>query len=305
MERLRCSRSASRVAGASSVGQRLAALLHDGRDLTIRQRRTRYPQERMRPPLRLLLRPTQRGSLFARFAVGSAMLASLVGATGCSAADSSDLDSARNGINCDVRLDQLTIDKLVGISIVEPTTLRISPKEKARHLNELNLLSPDLLDVYRKHNVPIYLTGGTVTNFRQFSSLRGTTPRGWEGTGYTWDSVPGTGTEDGIFLGDSAKPNNAASLSIHEGTHAIDRSLDFSDRSTPLNELYREELGRAAQRLDPNANYRRSNIEEFLAVAVEEYYCNTKTRTNLLQRYPSMHNYVKNSFSAEVRDRNR
>lgn len=252
-------------------------------------------------------RSTQRPSrlfLFAPLASALAMLAALTGGTGCSDGDSADLDSARNGINCDVRLDRLTIEKLFGISIVEPTTLRISAKEKARHLNELNLLPTELLDVYRKHDVHIYLTGGTVTNFRQFSSLRGTTPRGWEGTGYTWDSVPGTGTEDGIFLGDSAKPNNAASLSIHEGTHAIDRSIGFSDNSSALKSLYRDELRRAAQTADPNAVYRRSNIEEFLAVAVEEYYCNTKTRTSLLQRYPAMHGYVKNAFSAEVRERN-
>jgi len=223
----------------------------------------------------------------------------------CSSEDAADQDSTANGINCDVRLDQLTVGRLVGISVLEPTSKRISAREKARHLNELNLLSADLLDVYRKQRVPIYLTGGTVTNFPQFASLRGTIPRGWEGTGYTWDSVPGTGTEDGIFLGDSAKPNNAASLSIHEGTHAIDRALDFSDNSAQLKKLFRDEQRRAVQRADGNATYRRSNIEEFLAVAVEEYYCNAKTRSNLLTRYPQMYEYVRTTFPAEVRAKNR
>lgn len=236
-----------------------------------------------------------------------ALLATSYGAFGCASSDDANLDttqSARNGINCDVRLDQLTIEKLLGISIQEPTAIRISSREKARHLNELNLLPADLLDVYRNRHVPIYLTGGTVTNFSQFSYLRGTVPRGWEGSGYTWDSVPGAGTEQGIFLGDSAKPNNAASLSIHEGTHSIDRALEFSDTSATLKNLYRDELTRPVQSADLNATYRRSNIEEFLAVAVEEFYCNAKTRSHLLQRYPSMHDYVKTTFNTEVREKN-
>ena len=224
--------------------------------------------------------------------------------TACASDGSTDQDSAANGINCDVQLDQLSVAKLAGISIREPTSIRISTREKTRHLNELNLLAPELLQVYRDKRVPIYLTGGSITNFAQFAYLRGTVPRGWEGTGYTWDSVPGAGTEKGIFLGDSAKPNNAASLAIHEGTHSLDRALAFSENSSALRALYRDELLRPAQAADNNATYRRSNIEEFLAVAVDEYYCSTKTRAALLQRYPRVHAYLTTSFRTEVQGLN-
>jgi Pro-Pro endopeptidase len=209
-------------------------------------------------------------------------------------------DSTANGISCEVRLDALTTENLHGIEIDEDSSSKRIPKaEKIRHLNELNRLPTPMLDVFRTFSLPIHLTAGAVTNFRQFRSLRGQTPRGWEGTGQTWDVVPGTGNATGVYLGDSAKPNGTASLAIHEGTHAIDLRLRLTENSRSLQRLYRRELARPllAGGLE---SYRRSHIEEFLAVAVDQYYCSANTRRLLKGMHPEMATYVENELQDEI-----
>jgi Pro-Pro endopeptidase len=231
-------------------------------------------------------------------------VAALLSAAGCGSLDASatdEQDSRANGVDCEVRLDALATARLHDIPIQDPTSKRIDPRDRIRHLNELALLPEEMLATFRERGMFIALTGGTVVNFAEFRSLRGTAPRGWEGTGLTWDSVPGTGNAKGVYLGDSSRPNNAWSLAIHEATHAVDLSVGFSKRSTALQRLYREELARAPVVGDGNAAYRRSNIEEFLAVAVDELRCSTKTRTNLQVRYPAMYSYLSSSFEGELR----
>jgi hypothetical protein len=192
------------------------------------------------------------------------------------------------------------IEHLAGIPILEPTARKIRTAQKIRHLNELNTTPESFLRVLRTEHVPIELTGGAITNFEEWAHLKGTTPPGWEGTGLTWDSVPGTGTADGLFLGDSAEPNNAYSLAIHEATHSVDLSLGFTDGNAAIRALYANELKRPEATNDPVAHYRRSNIREFLAVAVDEFYCSGTTRTNLLTLYPQMHAYIEHDFNAAL-----
>jgi hypothetical protein len=223
----------------------------------------------------------------------------IVGCSNPNADDgATDEGSTANGVNCDVVYDHLVIDRLDGISVQEPTPEKISQSEKIRHLNELDKTSNAFIDVLRQKKLPIKLTGGAMTNFAEWASYKGKTPRGWEGTGYTWDSVPGTGTADGLFLGDSAKPNNAWSLAIHEGTHAVDRVLQFTVKNSRVKDLYKAELSRPERADDFNSRYRRSNIEEFLAVAVDEYYCSTATRDKLVARYPDMNAYIRDELDA-------
>ncbi len=241
---------------------------------------------------------------WAALALAGAAASLLSAVAGCGSIDPSatdEQDSRANGVDCEVRLDALSIARLHDIPIQDPTSKRIAAQDRIRHLNELGLLPEEMLATFRERGMFIALTGGTVVNFAEFRSLRGTAPRGWEGTGLTWDSVPGTGNARGVYLGDSSRPNNAWSLAIHEATHAVDLSIGFSRRSTELQRLYREELARTPVVGDGNASYRRSNIEEFLAVAVDELRCSTKTRTNLQRRYPAMYTYLSTSFEAELR----
>lgn len=119
--------------------------------------------------------------------------------------------------------------------------------------------------------------------------------------GLTWDSVPGRGGKDGIYLGNPAYPNNAWSLAIHETSHGVDAALGLSEKSSTLIDLYRAELARPANAKDPNATYRRSDIHEFFAVAVDEYYCSRSTQAWLAYAYPQMYDYVRSRLDLELR----
>lgn len=209
--------------------------------------------------------------------------------------------STANAVDCDVRLDRLDTPKLHGIAIEEPTAFPISAKEKIRHLNELNRTSAAFLSVLRGKGVPIKLTGGPVTNFSELQGLRGQVPPGWESTGLTWDDVPGTGYSAGIFLGDSALSNDAWSLAIHEGAHAVDASVGLTATSAFFYGVYTRELEHAPVVDDRVAAYRRSNINEFLAVGLDEYFCSAKTRASLAARYPEVYSYVRYRLDRELR----
>jgi hypothetical protein len=235
-------------------------------------------------------------------ALGAALLLSATVACSGTESDSTELaadDSTANGINCEVRLDRLAITRLEGIAVEEPTRIRISSREKIRHLNELNTMPDAFLNVLRVKNIPIKLTGGTVPNFEEFANLRGQTPRNWP-AGSTWDNVPGTGNAQGIYLGDSARNNNTNSLAIHEGIHAVDLATGFTKNNRAIKRLYQAELRRRNTSTDGLTVYRRGNIEEYLAVAVDEYYCNANTRLRLRGLYPELHTYVATSFNADL-----
>jgi hypothetical protein len=102
-----------------------------------------------------------------------------------------------------------------------------------------------LLSFFRAHGVHIVACRKSVTDVE--ISLRGKTPRGWEGTGRTWDSVPGT------FLSNPGRvviatvaaaggrqvtprgPNThgAFSLTIHESMHGFDYSTGHASLADP------------------------------------------------------------------------
>jgi hypothetical protein len=244
-----------------------------------------------------------RGARLACFPVAAVIGLALFDA-GCSEgsapSDEAEQRSTYNRVDCEVSLTELHDERLEGIAVLDPTAKRISEKERIRHLNEITRFSDAMLDVLRVRHVPIQLTGGSVVEFAEFAGLKGQVPRGWDGTGYTWDDVPGTGTERGIFLGDSGKPNNAWSLALHEGTHAVDRAVGFSVGSTKLRALYADELTRPESAGDSNARYRRSHIEEYFAVGVDELRCNGTTRARLHSLYPSLEAFLVHDLDAEL-----
>lgn len=198
----------------------------------------------------------------------------------------SELRSAANGINCDVNYDQLNAAPLAGITIDDRG---IRPAEKIRHLNELSTMPLEFLDVMRG-GVSIHLTAGGVTEFPKFDHLKGVVPRGWEATGITWDKIPGTAWEGGLYLGDSALGNNAISLAIHEATHAVDQIINIIQKAEFL-EAYNQDKY-SPHPTDRGAAYRLNYPEEYLAMAVEGYHCSAATRRELQALYPRAHDFV-------------
>jgi hypothetical protein len=100
---------------------------------------------------------------------------------------------------------------------------------------ELQKLPLSVLLAFQKAGCKVVVCRNSVVEVRP--DLKGVVPRGWEGTGRTWDSVPGTvtretkevivavvghGTKAGPHYPHRGEGHNSASLLVHEMYHALD-----------------------------------------------------------------------------------
>lgn len=199
----------------------------------------------------------------------------------------SSLKNAHNGIQCDISYASLQTDNLKGIKIQD---YGIPQSEKIRHLNEINSMPKEFLSILRAKTT-INLSAGGITNIPAYANLRGVTPRGWP-AGSTWDSVPGVGGVENLGLGDSNLATGTNSLALHEAGHSV---------SMGVNMLNAAELKQAFQRDNalPNASqdpYRMNYIEEYVASAIDDYYCNSKSRANLKAKHPNAFSFMETHF---------
>lgn len=172
---------------------------------------------------------------------------------------------------------------------------RASEQIKITHLNELMLLPASVRNFLKLKNVKVNLSSGSVTSFSKFKHLKNQTPRGWEGSGYTWDSVPGAGDKFGVYLGNPSLPNKSGSLALHEMGHTIDFNGNLSgDRSWKKAYLYWRNLPHWQ---DEISKYRFSHIEEFIATAIDDYYCSSQSRRRLEAWYSGLGSLVKDSMA--------
>ncbi len=211
----------------------------------------------------------------------------------------SPISSAANGYKCDISYSSLQSRNLTGITIKD---LGINREEKIRHLNELNSMPFQFLEAYREQNIRINLTSGGITSFQELSYLKGITPPEWQAVGVftTWDSIPGTATANGVFLGNSALSNDTFSLALHEGTHALDLSLGLGQKLRMIGSLYQKMRSAGANYADISWNYRTLNVAEFLAVAVDEHFCRAESRNKQKYWYPELYSYMQSQFFQDV-----
>lgn len=165
-------------------------------------------------------------------------------------------------------------------------------KEKIRHLNELNSMPKEYLNVMR-NRVTINMMDGGITNHPAYANLKGVQPRGWP-EGDTWDIVAGVGGHDSLGLGDSHMSNDARSLAIHEAMHSVASQTGFNSNPEFLSYFNRDK-GRPNSK-DYNGVYRTSYPEEYLAMAVDEYYCSPATKALLKEYYPNAFEMVEKIF---------
>lgn len=208
--------------------------------------------------------------------------------TPCSSSVST-LHSGNNGVQCDVSYGALKTDRLAGINI---TDNNVKPTEKVRHLNELNSMPTEFLDIMRG-GIRVALTEGGITNLPEYANLKGVQPRGWP-DGQTWDIVPGAGAPTLTALGDSFMTNGAQSLAIHEGSHSV-ASFSGIDKSPEFLAAWNAEKGRPHSS-DYAGEYRTTHIEEYMAMAIDDYYCSKSTRERLKTMYPKAYAFVENDM---------
>ncbi|GAC42002.1 hypothetical protein PPOP_1359 [Paenibacillus popilliae ATCC 14706] len=98
-------------------------------------------------------------------------------------------------------------------------------KEAEAMKERLAKIPAHILNKLHDKGVKIKLTNDIITNEPELSYLKGVTPRGWEGTGKTWDDVPGVSEHvvvARIGYSKQGQGHNSFNLELHETMHAVD-----------------------------------------------------------------------------------
>ncbi|MFD2612986.1 anthrax toxin lethal factor-related metalloendopeptidase [Paenibacillus gansuensis] len=159
---------------------------------------------------------------------------------------------------------------------------------------------PNLLEGLIYNKIHIKLTNGPITEEPEMAAFKGKTPRGWEGTGKSWDDIPGSGGNPvlvRIGYSERGKGHGSYNLELHETMHAVDRYL-FHEVSTSekFRKLWEEEAGR----LYYGDGYIDSYPEEYFAEAACMMFASEETRTAAEQKLPETYSFLESLFREYV-----
>lgn len=164
-------------------------------------------------------------------------------------------------------------------------------------MKRLSSIPPVLLQELRDHGVKIKLVNGKITDEPEFAEYKGITPRGWEGTGLTWDDVPGVSSNvviARIGYSNKGKGHNGQNLELHETFHAIDRIvLDEISSSSAFLDIWRQEA-----RIDYDRDgYISTYPAEYFAETATLYFYSEKTQKRLKDKMPLTFKFLDQLFT--------
>lgn len=163
-------------------------------------------------------------------------------------------------------------------------------------MKRLSSIPPAILQELKNHDVKIKLVNGKITDEPEFADYKGVTPRGWEGTGLTWDDVPGVSFDvviARIGYSNKGKGHNGQNLELHETFHAIDRIvLDDISSSSAFQHIWKHEA-----KIDYDRDgYVSIYPAEYFAETATLYFYSEKTRNRLKDRMPLTYEFLDQLF---------
>jgi hypothetical protein len=165
-------------------------------------------------------------------------------------------------------------------------------------IGRLSKISEGILERLYNAGVDIILVNGPITDVPAYAYLKGITPRGWEGTGKTWDDIPGAGgnpTVIRIGYSEYGKGHGSINLELHETAHAIDEYAfnNVSDTNNFLN-VWSSEVRNV---FGDNA-YFDSYPEEYFAETFAMYYLDDESRNILKEKGPLTYDFIENLINS-------
>jgi hypothetical protein len=153
-------------------------------------------------------------------------------------------------------------------------------------ISRIKQFQPDILARLVQNGVKIRLITGKLTDEPEYKELKGVTPRGWEGTGKTWDDIPGIGGNPVILrigYSDSGHGHGSLNLELHETSHAIDiHVFNNISQSEEFTKLFKQE----AKSLFPVNSYMDSYSEEYFAESSCMFVYSLETRNKMKRIAP-------------------
>ena len=139
-----------------------------------------------------------------------------------------------------------------------------------------------------KSDVDVRFVNGPVTNEPEYQYLKGVTPRGWEGTGKTWDDIKGIGGNPVVVrIGYSTdgSEHGSVNLELHEIAHAMDyyvfSQMGYGSEDVAFKNIAEKER-KALFGGDPYFEY----DEEYFAESFAKYYYTPESRAELKRLAP-------------------
>jgi hypothetical protein len=163
-------------------------------------------------------------------------------------------------------------------------------------VSRIERINADILERLVQNKVKIRLITGKLTDEPEYRNLKGVTPRGWEGTGKTWDDIPGIGGNPVILrigYSENGKGHGSLNLELHEISHAIDM---FVFESISQSEEFKNLFDKEAAHLYPNNNYMDAYAEEYFAETSCMYFYSDETRTEIKDTAPLTYAFFNNIY---------
>jgi hypothetical protein len=170
--------------------------------------------------------------------------------------------------------------------LIELPASSYNKQEANNMISRIKQFQPDILARMVQNGVKIRLITGKLTDEPEYKELKGVTPRGWEGTGKTWDDIPGVGGNPVILrigYSNSGEGHGSLNLELHETSHAIDiHVFNNISQSAEFTKLFKKE----AKQLFPANSYMDSYSEEYFAESSCMFVYSLETRNKIKRAAP-------------------
>lgn len=184
-------------------------------------------------------------------------------------------------------------EKILSELIVLPDNDTYDKLEAEAMRRRILNIDVELLKAINDGEMKIYLWDKPITTIPSLSYLKGVTPRGWEGTGKTWDDIPGVSekiTVARIGYSNPGKFHGSINLELHEVGH----SIDFFAGEKPFSESQTFQIiwKKESMQLFPDSQYTQGYVEEYFAETFAMYYLNKESREYLRELAPETYLFM-------------
>lgn len=154
-------------------------------------------------------------------------------------------------------------------------------------INNLSKIPDSILSKLLVSGRKIKLIKGILTDEPEYAYLKGVTPRGYEGTGMTWDDLSGLGGYPNVVIqiGYSEKTEGAINLELHETGHAVDCVFNCISKKAPFLEIWKKEVYNLFSDTS-TFDYVNKYAEEYFAEAFVMYFYDKEGKEKLKEKAP-------------------
>ncbi len=156
-----------------------------------------------------------------------------------------------------------------------------------RMINNLARIPDSILRKLLVSGWKIKLINGELTDEPEYAYLKGVTPRGWEGTGMTWDDLSGLGGYPNVIvkIGYNDKTEGAINLELHETGHAVDCAFNNITKTDSFLKIWKMEVFSLFS--DSHIyTYMNKYPEEYFAESFAMYFYQKEENVKLRERAP-------------------